>query len=215
MGKIKALALAGTAAIVISAAPAAFANVLAPGDSGAPDGLPYSFAPNLASTAGTFLSNIGDFSGDYQAGVYSDPLNTFGAGDLTFYYQISSNHSSTEDIEKVSASFFTGFKTDVGYLTTFPIGSTPSLVDRGPTGGVIDWDIDVGRDGESDYLVVMTDAHYYTTGNLSIQNAGNATVSAYAPTAAPEPATWAMMLLGFAGLGYAGFRSRKSAVSIA
>ncbi len=31
----------------------------------------------------------------------------------------------------------------------------------------------------------------------------------------PEPSTWAMMLLGFAGLGYAGFRSRKTAISIA
>jgi hypothetical protein len=27
----------------------------------------------------------------------------------------------------------------------------------------------------------------------------------------PEPATWAMMLLGFAGLGFAGYRSRKAA----
>ena len=33
-----------------------------------------------------------------------------------------------------------------------------------------------------------------------------------APTPAPEPSTWAMMLLGFAGLGFAGYRaSRKSA----
>jgi hypothetical protein len=27
--------------------------------------------------------------------------------------------------------------------------------------------------------------------------------------AAPEPSTWAMMLLGFAGLGYAGWRARR------
>jgi hypothetical protein len=32
----------------------------------------------------------------------------------------------------------------------------------------------------------------------------------------PEPSTWAMMVLGFAGLGYAGFRSRRrTAISIA
>jgi hypothetical protein len=33
--------------------------------------------------------------------------------------------------------------------------------------------------------------------------------------AAPEPSTWAMMGLGFAVLGYAGFRSRRRAISIA
>jgi hypothetical protein len=33
--------------------------------------------------------------------------------------------------------------------------------------------------------------------------------------AVPEPSTWAMMLLGFAGLGYAGFRKARSARSIA
>jgi hypothetical protein len=31
----------------------------------------------------------------------------------------------------------------------------------------------------------------------------------------PEPSTWAMMLLGFAGLGFAGYRSTRKAVSIA
>jgi PEP-CTERM motif len=29
--------------------------------------------------------------------------------------------------------------------------------------------------------------------------------------AAPEPSTWAMMLLGFAGLGFAGYRQRRTA----
>ena len=33
--------------------------------------------------------------------------------------------------------------------------------------------------------------------------------------AVPESSTWAMMLLGFAGLGFAGFRSRKTSISIA
>ena len=32
-----------------------------------------------------------------------------------------------------------------------------------------------------------------------------------AATAAPEPATWAMMLVGFAGLGFAGYRGRGGA----
>ena len=32
--------------------------------------------------------------------------------------------------------------------------------------------------------------------------------------AIPEPSTWAMMLLGFAGLGYAGFRKARTARSI-
>jgi hypothetical protein len=31
----------------------------------------------------------------------------------------------------------------------------------------------------------------------------------------PEPSTWAMMLLGFAGLGFAGYRKRRAVVSIA
>jgi hypothetical protein len=34
-------------------------------------------------------------------------------------------------------------------------------------------------------------------------------------SAVPEPSTWARMLLGFAGLGYAGFRKARSAKSIA
>jgi hypothetical protein len=35
-------------------------------------------------------------------------------------------------------------------------------------------------------------------------------------TSVPEESTWTMMLAGFAGLGYAGFRSRRrSAISIA
>ena len=34
-------------------------------------------------------------------------------------------------------------------------------------------------------------------------------------TEAPEASTWAMMVLGFAGLGFAGFRARRAAAAIA
>lgn len=35
----------------------------------------------------------------------------------------------------------------------------------------------------------------------------------FVTTTVPEPSTWAMMLLGFAGLGYAGYRRTRNAVS--
>jgi len=42
-----------------------------------------------------------------------------------------------------------------------------------------------------------------------------ALIDSVALNGVPEPSTWAMMLLGFAGLGYAGLRTRKrSAISI-
>ena len=36
-----------------------------------------------------------------------------------------------------------------------------------------------------------------------------ALIDSVALNTVPEPSTWAMMLLGFAGLGYAGLRSRQ------
>ena len=35
------------------------------------------------------------------------------------------------------------------------------------------------------------------------------------PPPVPEPSTWAMLLIGFAGLGLAGYRKGRPAVSIA
>jgi PEP-CTERM motif len=39
------------------------------------------------------------------------------------------------------------------------------------------------------------------------------TTSGVTPPAAPEPSTWAMMLLGFAGLGFAGYRRARASSS--
>jgi hypothetical protein len=63
----------------------------------------------------------------------------------------------------------------------------------------------------SDLLMIDTNASRFTTGTLAVIDSQTSDLSAYEPSAVPEPPTWAMMLLGFAGLGVAGYRgSRKS-----
>jgi hypothetical protein len=49
-----------------------------------------------------------------------------------------------------------------------------------------------------------------TGGALVLTSAGEATFTA-ASSAIPEPSSWAMMLIGFGGLGYAGYRRARAA----
>jgi hypothetical protein len=59
--------------------------------------------------------------------------------------------------------------------------------------------------GVSDVIITFNDAH------------GVAHLDFYSDpiTGTPEPSTWAMMLLGFAGLGFAGYRARKATAALA
>ena len=53
-----------------------------------------------------------------------------------------------------------------------------------------------------------------TGGALVLTSAGDATFTGAASgvgSAIPEPSSWAMMLIGFAGLGYAGYRRARAA----
>ena len=59
--------------------------------------------------------------------------------------------------------------------------------------------------------------YYFTEALLRLQDAleGKPGWALYDSLGTPEPSTWAMMLLGFAGLGYAGYRrARKGSASI-
>jgi hypothetical protein len=53
----------------------------------------------------------------------------------------------------------------------------------------------------------------WTWGSAANANADSFTV--HIGTIIPEPSTWAMILLGFAGISYAGYRRRCSAVAVA
>ena len=114
---------------------------------------------------------------------------------------------------------------------TFNVSGAPSLTDAfasfaGTTTGT-------GTDNLSDVLSNgvsltlnapgATSAMFSAIGSLSVLkdqsdfagSAGSADSSilgnAFSVAAAPEPSTWAMMALGFAGLGFMGLRSRKTA----
>jgi hypothetical protein len=96
-----------------------------------------------------------------------------------------------------SGSASGGSDLDRSFLT--PSGPVTGASDVGSTGAA-------ATDGS--YGSVLTDGSVLTMFN----NTG-ADLVGFAVIAIPEPATWAMMAIGFAGLGFMGWRSRKTAAA--
>jgi hypothetical protein len=168
------------------------------------------------------FSNITpDFTGTLHEQVWSNTANTFGSGDLTWLITVTNNGvpppfpGSINSIERLTASTFTGFETDVGFRLG-AAGVDPSTVDR-VNPGVIGFNFDPGLapGQDSTILQIDTNATSFTGGNLSVINEGVASIAAFEPSV-PEPPTWAMMVLGFGALGLAAIlRGRREAVSAA
>jgi hypothetical protein len=177
------------------------ANVLSPGDTGVePDTFtaPPAFTILTFITDGAVSSDLLD-SAHFDEFVISDQSNVFGAGDLDFIIIVEDD--GFHDLAGVTASSFAGFKTDVGYFPDFP-GIPPSTVDR-PTAGTVGFNFfdGVPRLSETAQLVIETNATRFTSGFLTAGfNTGSATITAFGPSV-PEPSTWAMLGIGFAGLG--------------
>jgi hypothetical protein len=54
----------------------------------------------------------------------------------------------------------------------------------------------------------------FSTGDLTVYSLHGGIYSG-SLNAAPEPSTWAMMLLGFAGLGFVGYRRNRGSIALA
>ena len=190
-----------TCALLNLAPSGSLANVLSPGDTGvAPDTFtllppsPFSlFTPMLRSQAirvdSALLNEV----------VISDQSNVFGAGDLDFILVVEND--GFHNLAGVTASSFAGFKTDVGYFTDFT-GVPPSTVDR-PTAATVGFNFfdGVPRLSDTAQLVIETNATRFSSGFLTAGfSTGSATMTALAPSV-PESSTWAMLGIGFAGLG--------------
>ena len=205
--------------LAMSFASMSHASILVPGSTVFPDVFTApSGAVLLASISAPWVDSGSTMSGTEETAVFLDPTNVLCAGCLDFMYQVSNNPSSTDSIARLTAINFTGFSTDVGFITNgsalpgglFVTGTaTPGLADRNSAGDVVGFTFDypvvldeVGPGETSLVLVIETNAKNIAAGHDNLIDGGVTTLSAFEPTAAvPEPASWALMIAGVGAVG--------------
>ena len=184
------------------------------------------------SNLGTFVTgkteNIAstDYSGIFRTAVYRNSSSV-----LDFYDQFTSNLSSTGAINRMSILDFAGYTTNIGwtsedidgtggsgsgatavnFLQNASLMQAPTSADRSTgTGGTIGFSfpnfitgatVDPGE--TSRILVIRTNATNYTSGVTFFLNGAIASNNSFAPTAIPEPGTYALMGAGLLALGLA------------
>jgi hypothetical protein len=194
------------------------ATVLAPGGSVVAG--PGDWSGPISADTGPEAFNFGlpASSGTVREIVVADSLNPFGAGDLTFVYQVTVTGG---DIARVSGSDFGLFLTDVVQgvpHSPFVAGTAPSSsADRDITGAVVGFNFmpklipDGGPPANSSLdLIIRTNAKSFTSGSIGLIDGGGTTMSGFAPSTVPEPAFYGLLLLGMSGLFTITFRSKKS-----
>ncbi len=218
------------AASSLATTPAMAANLL-------PDASQVQFTAIDAATRGTLLASTETgttgattYSGFLRSAVY---LNTLGT--LDFYYQVAINSiNSGDEVFNLTASNFMGFTVDAlvdgtdfdgaGIFTAAnnpnlqgPPGST-TTASRNGSGSVVR--ADFGSNGlegagqtSATYIFRTNATNYNLGGTFTTQDGSVAQRPNFQPIAAvPEPATWAMMLVGFGAIG-ASMRRRRRATA--
>lgn len=161
---------------------------------------------------GTATSSIANFDGSAKL------------GGITFLSLVASAIDSTSMVDSTpsatgSTTFAGATLTILGHSYTIPVNPTVNdvIFDSGDLSIILNQQI--ADPTESAGITTNAIAINFTGFPLGL-NLVNGTVDvaqSYASidvSTIPETSTWAMMLLGFAGLGYAGFRKSRSAPSI-
>ncbi len=198
-----------TVAACLLAATTAKATLLTPGNTiglslgSGPVGASLLAATNV-SFNGVDSGNNVLFSGTLTSSVYSgDTSNPFGG--LTFTYQLTSNPSSVNAIDRMTLNRFSGFQTDISYSDS---GVVPIRATRtGGSGDLIAFVFEnasfqpiLTPGSSSVLLVIQTDSTVWDIGNGSVIDGATANVPVFVPLAVPEPTTLALLALGAAAL---------------
>ncbi len=160
----------------------------------------------------------------YQFGIVSAPNVVFNAAGA----KVSFRRKTLFELDSfyLTAAWRNGLEVEVtGFRHNVEVDSTTFIVNAsGPTLETLDWEVNkvtfrsfggtsAGYDGG-------IDGNQFVLDNLMLSPVAKQSISfasLSSPRVAsevPEPSTWAMMLVGFAGLGFAGHRaSRKTAAA--
>lgn len=196
---IKTLCILALFCLLIGTAQATF---LPPGATVVPGIFPYA-GPVLADT-GKMAYSFGSplSSGTVEELVVADGLNPFGAGDLSFIYQVD---VAGGDVGRLTGSDFKGWLTDVavspGILPLDPGAFIPSTADRTADGSVVGFNFatHLVTGQESLALIIRTNATLFGAGSIGVIDGGGTTLVGFAPS--PEPAFAGLMLGGLFAAG--------------
>lgn len=118
--------------------------------------------------------------------------------------------TATVSINGGAAVTFTD-QVDVFSLQSIPgVGffQVDDILDTGPSASFATYALTTSIGPVVGPSTINVGSSYGTSGGaFTLTTAGDATFTA---TTVPEPSTWAMMLIGFAGLGYAGYRQARA-----
>jgi PEP-CTERM motif len=189
--------------------PSAFANTitLPPGTStnSVPSNLLAFPVSGLLANTGFEPFVSGTFSGTFEARAYLVGTS------VDFFYIVTDDTTSTDSIDRLASTNFTGFSTAVSF-DTFPSGGiTPSEADVSAGGGTVGFNFlapTIGSGQRSFWVEIDTNAPSFTSGtaNVSGVNGEVASDPSLDPAAVPEPATLGLLACGLAFLGIAIWR---------
>ena len=167
------------------------------------------YAPSVDPTPGQTLAvmTVMDIAGGIELNVsVASPAVDFGTGGVML--AINSNLASvaglTPNVISFPTNFTPAFPSVVPGFGTFTVGGNAAASFAGPFGFQVFGPVSTAN------FVANADG-YYVTAYVDLPNGGAGQIGG----GIPESSTWAMMFVGFAGLGFTGYRARKSVAAAA
>ena len=154
------------------------------------------------------------FTGDLRAAVYRNTLGT-----LDFYYQVQRTGGGligSDDIRSMTAANFLNFTADAmfsnadldgaGIFAAANNGGGIGTANRNSGGGVIGVSLGTtealsGTETSATYVFRTNATNFSELGTFGVSDGSTFSGRAFQPAAVPEVASWALILVGFGGIG--------------